>query len=249
MLINDSCNMSCAHCSHFAPLVKEPWFISKEEFEKEVLKLREVFGEHLQRLVLIGGEPLLHPDIFDLIKIAVRVFAGSRTFVKIITNGTLLLPFLARHVSFLKEHNVHVYYSSADGMPQRFRHCLSSMDLPIFKKRVQWTKRILNLKGDSDEVKVFSGCPLQGATCTQYSHGYITPCGTSATVHLFNEYFKSNIPVLSEVGYNLFDSQVTYEGVLAYLRSPCVMCRFCGADNVVFTPWKKSEKTMEEWTA
>ena len=78
--ITTCCNLSCSFC----PGTKRPAaFLSPENFYTLAAKLRP-YGEHLYLHVM--GEPLLHPDLPELLDIAGRM--GFR--VVLTTNGTLL---------------------------------------------------------------------------------------------------------------------------------------------------------------
>lgn len=78
--ITNVCNLSCSFCHG---TIREPKFISQEEFRTAASKLRS-FAEFLYFHLL--GEPLLHPDLAEFFSIA-----GELGFkVNLTTNGTLL---------------------------------------------------------------------------------------------------------------------------------------------------------------
>ncbi len=79
--ITNVCNLSCSFCHG---TIREPKFISVEEFKVAAKKLR-VFADFLYFHLL--GEPLLHPGLAELLDIA-----GDLGFkVNLTTNGTLLI--------------------------------------------------------------------------------------------------------------------------------------------------------------
>jgi hypothetical protein len=80
----DHCNLNCAGCNHFSPLAEER-YASLELFEKNLKRLTKLLD--VMEFNLVGGEPLLHPQIEDFIKIA-RKYIKKR--INIITNGILL---------------------------------------------------------------------------------------------------------------------------------------------------------------
>lgn len=78
--ITNVCNLSCSFCHG---TIREPKFISIEEFKIAASKLRS-FADFLYFHLL--GEPLLHPDLAEFFSIA-----GELGFkVNLTTNGTLL---------------------------------------------------------------------------------------------------------------------------------------------------------------
>ena len=78
--ITNVCNLSCSFCHG---TIREPKFISTEEFKTAAKKLRG-FADFLYFHLL--GEPLLHPDLAEFFSISEEL--GFK--VNLTTNGTLL---------------------------------------------------------------------------------------------------------------------------------------------------------------
>jgi ABC-2 type transport system ATP-binding protein len=83
--IVDHCNLNCAGCSHFSPLAKSK-YASLEIFEKNISKL-STYNLVIEQFNLLGGEPLLHPQIKDFIIIS-KKYLNTNIVIK--TNGILL---------------------------------------------------------------------------------------------------------------------------------------------------------------
>lgn len=79
------CNMSCRSCSHFSPYF-EPSFARPEVVSRDLSILSEFY--HVERFSLCGGEPLLHPDLVELIRVVKDTSIADKT--EIVTNGLLL---------------------------------------------------------------------------------------------------------------------------------------------------------------
>lgn len=88
-----ACNFRCEYCHHSIPHDKRKfvteWPVMKWElFEKCICDLGE-FPEKVRTLRFVGmGEPLLHPDIVRMVKLAKEANVANR--IEIITNGSLL---------------------------------------------------------------------------------------------------------------------------------------------------------------
>jgi len=83
--VTEHCNLRCQHCDHSSPLL-QPRLLSPAGVYDEL----SVLSAALKALELriVGGEPLLHPDLVEVISEARRAqFARKITLV---TNGTLL---------------------------------------------------------------------------------------------------------------------------------------------------------------
>ena len=89
--IVDHCILKCDNCNHLANIAS-PWFMSKEEFEFTLQKIKEELLPHgLKRVMILGGEPLLHPQILEFCMLARKIFP-SGIDIDLLTNGILLTP-------------------------------------------------------------------------------------------------------------------------------------------------------------
>jgi hypothetical protein len=83
--LTEHCNLSCYNCDHASPLLPEK-FAALAEFERDIRALAKVMS--LRELTLIGGEPLLHPQLLDFIRIGRD--SGVADKIVVFTNGVLL---------------------------------------------------------------------------------------------------------------------------------------------------------------
>jgi len=79
------CNLSCRGCSHLSPAVPKA-FVDPEIVYRDLSRLAAYYLAGNVRLV--GGEPLLHRDLLQVIA-AVRA-SGITECIRILTNGILL---------------------------------------------------------------------------------------------------------------------------------------------------------------
>jgi Radical SAM superfamily/4Fe-4S single cluster domain len=80
-----NCNLTCSACSHMSPHQSQH-LSSLESFTADVERLSPVL--HAKDIRLLGGEPLLNPDIVGFLKIARR--SGIADTIMVTTNGLLL---------------------------------------------------------------------------------------------------------------------------------------------------------------
>lgn len=83
--VTTACQNRCVGCNHFIalqkPMVADPAIIAMD-----LAALSKV--AHVDRYALLGGEPLLHPDIVEIMRIAHA--SGMCDRVEVITNGIAL---------------------------------------------------------------------------------------------------------------------------------------------------------------
>jgi MoaA/NifB/PqqE/SkfB family radical SAM enzyme len=80
LYVTDQCNLDCGYCTEYDNSVPHP---SLEQLTTWVGKIRS-FGT--ERIALVGGEPLMHPEIVEL----VRFCKGLGMSTSLTTNGFLL---------------------------------------------------------------------------------------------------------------------------------------------------------------
>lgn len=79
------CNLACHACDQAAPLA-ETGFVSPEVFRRDLAALAPVL--HTGALRITGGEPLLHPQLLEILGLARA--SGIADCLRLLTNGLLL---------------------------------------------------------------------------------------------------------------------------------------------------------------
>ena len=103
LYVTDRCNLDCAYCTEYDNSRPHP---SIDDLKKWVRKIREL---GTMRIALVGGEPLVHPNIVELVRYCRKLgFATSLT-----TNGFLLTRKL---VAQLEDAGLQVMQISVDRM-------------------------------------------------------------------------------------------------------------------------------------
>ncbi len=83
--IVDHCNLRCAHCDHLSPALAKRC-VDVDDFYSDLCELAK--HAHARHLQILGGEPLLHPDILSILDVARRSRIADRLVLA--TNGLLL---------------------------------------------------------------------------------------------------------------------------------------------------------------
>ena len=103
LYVTDRCNLDCAYCTEYDNSRPHP---SLDNLKKWIRKIREL---GTMRIALVGGEPLVHPNIVEIVRYCRELgFATSLT-----TNGFLLTPKL---VTELEDAGLQVMQISVDRM-------------------------------------------------------------------------------------------------------------------------------------
>src|SRR5262245_57337259 len=90
--VAEHCNLACRACSHASPVLPRA-VVDPAALELDLALLAEHYRADTVRLV--GGEPLLHPDLGAIVEVVRRSRIGE--LIRVATNG-VLLPRMPRSV-------------------------------------------------------------------------------------------------------------------------------------------------------
>lgn len=94
--VTQNCNLLCRHCYENSSKILCRSEMKIEDF-KYVINCLQSYG--IEKIQLVGGEPLCHKDIMQMVKYA----AGKLSKIEIFTNGTLLTDEL---LSIVKKYDI-----------------------------------------------------------------------------------------------------------------------------------------------
>lgn len=109
--ITERCNMSCIHCFNASNCEGEDIKLNKL---KEVI-IPKLLKAGVTRVTLTGGEPMLHPEIYEII----NIFKEFNIHITICTNGLLFDEELIKNIAELGNTHINV---SLDGFSVE-SHC------------------------------------------------------------------------------------------------------------------------------
>jgi organic radical activating enzyme len=81
----DHCNLTCAACCSLSPMLPR-WFMPVSDLARDLERAARALAPRVFKLV--GGEPLLHPELVELAHVARR--SGIAPRISVTTNGLLL---------------------------------------------------------------------------------------------------------------------------------------------------------------
>lgn len=249
--IADHCNLNCQCCNHFSPLAGEA-FLELGTFKKDMGRLSELTAGNAGRIWLIGGEPLLHPQITDFMYTARELF--PRAHITLNTNGTLLLGKNAQFWQALRDtqtgltltkYPIDVDYGRIDKKIEdekiKYAYTLSSA---VLKTTYHLP---LDLEGRMDGTKNYMKCQ-HANECVTLRGGGIYTCPIAAHAHYFNEYFGKKLYIGCKNFISIYEAG-SVEEIFEFLKKPIPFCRHCNIDGYTYDlEWHTSRKDIKEWT-
>ncbi|CAK7060045.1 MAG: hypothetical protein DELT_01392 [Desulfovibrio sp.] len=245
------CNLNCKGCAHFAPLIEED-FADLTETDRSFARLGELFHGEMDNLHLLGGEPLLHPQVADFAASARRHFPVGR--IEIVTNG-LLLPHMDEafwevcrqnkiQISVTK-YPIDFDYISAQALAAYYGVAFAYYGNTDLLPDLRFRHMKLDTQGVQNPVESFLHCYMANA-CITLLNGRLFPCSTGANLHYFDRTFGG---IAGSEGDSIdIYTAADKEEILDFLSSPIPLCRYCTSamPRVNFT-WARSKRDISEW--
>lgn len=244
----EHCNLGCASCTHFSP-VAEPEYLEESVLIGDLLRMRKLFGKNYPFYVrLLGGEPLLHPQINDLLQKTRESLPKAR--IELVTNGLRLLDMPDVFFRTVAEDSIVVYVSR---YPMKFNY------QKVFDLMDRWN--ISYVRNEHGDKQKFGKLPLsldqKQNVWTSFkecihadrehnlSHGKIYTCMYAANIRHFNKHFFQTLP--EDNGIDIYKVKTAWE-IRKKLKCPTPLCAFCRPQKDIMFPWHLSEQNISEWT-
>lgn len=232
--IVDHCNLNCSACNHFSPLAK-PRFANIDKFEKNISKLSKILK--IAELNLLGGEPLLHPELIEFVKIARKILKNE--FICIWTNGILLNSMDSTFFTEIKKRNICIRITNYGAI----KHKSSYYNIKFIDKRLMNTKYLSTEKSCNWKCPFYRNhtySPLQ-----LNENGDLFLCCIPANVHHYNDYYGTNIIVEKDKDYvNIYEDFV-YTEFLKKKIEKIPFCHYCRKSTIC--NWSKFDSINNKW--
>ena len=251
--ICDHCNLNCRGCDHFSPIA-EKRFVSTDRLEKDLMRIKDILGENIGIISIMGGEPLLHPDLESILERAREIFPSTAIWLS--TNGLLLLNQRdsfwkccggANHIVLnVTKYPLEFDYDKAErtarehGVEYRYYN----------KGTVEKTMGHypLDVSGSHDPADSFMHCFHANNECNMLSEGRLYTCTIAPNIPIFNQRYGKHIPLTGEDGIDIYSVSGKRE-LFERLSRPMPICRFCDVRHRTYEhDWGRSEGEMAEWT-
>jgi organic radical activating enzyme len=246
LFITGKCNLNCKSCGTFAPIAYN-YLLDIVSFESDCRRLSELGAEKFPGIQLLGGEPLLHPKLNEIIIIARSHF--PKTNLSILTNGTLLLKQKEDFWECCQSNKVEILIT----------HYPISLDIKSIRKKIKkyrlklrychsvapWYKVEYDLTGGSNPEDNFRKCN-NAIQCAELCDGKIVTCSSILCIKYFNAYFQKNIEVKETDFIDIYKVKAIDE-ILEFISKPVSFCRYCTLKGLP-AKWELSKRDISEWT-
>jgi GTP 3',8-cyclase len=229
------CNNRCVACSHASPFTKA-YHMKPAVLERDLEAIKPFLS--FARLQLVGGEPLLHPNITDMLYVARCSGVGDQ--VMVITNGKLLPRMPDKFWELLGILQISVY-PGLDPAILDLAYA-KGKELGFGVAHTVFTDFYLQFsKEPTDGQESFKNC-IWKADCYTLHEGRFFLCPQSAFFPHQFQHLEAGVDGLPIV-------DCLTEGILSdFLQreTPFNACKICCGGHGQTVPWQEP-KTKEEW--
>lgn len=249
--LTDHCNLNCKGCDNFSPLSPEV-FADLNVVERDCARISFLSGGKVNEVQLLGGEPLLHPQVASFPGIVRKCF--SDTAIKLISNGVLLPKQPEEFWEACRKNSIEIVVTK---YPIKINH--DAIEQHVKEQGVQFsfygsTRAVpktmqcspLDLNGKQDARDSFLRCSSANR-CVSMDNGRIYTCSLIPYVKYFNAQFGKNLAVTDKDSIDIYKAQ-SIDEILEFIAKPMPFCRYCNRKGTIWDiGYGISKKEITEW--
>jgi len=216
--IVEHCNLRCRSCTHLSPVLPKH-FIDPGALSSDLTTLARSY--HATVLKILGGEPLLHPNLLDVIMAARESQVAEK--MEIWTNG-LLLPRMERRVWEAVDSVRISLYPGRSLKQHQLDRCIDlahQNNVPIRYKRYQAFQESYSEQGTEDPSlvkRIYATCnEAHRWRCHTVANGWFFKCPQS---YMIPKGTSLGPEATHRNGIKIDDSPEFRDRLLSYLTSP-----------------------------
>ena len=244
--VTEECNLNCKACSHFSPLANKEDRVILEEFIHDVKRMHELFP-NIITIRLLGGEPLLNTEVFEMARYMRSLYSKSR--ITIVTNGLLIPKIGKKNLTQMVEQGIEfdisLYKPTLKIRPDIERICNEFGIKFRFSEMINSFRIRFDPSGKNNGTVSYKECAI-GKTCTYLYKGKLSGCPAPNVVHLFDRSFETKYSCEDDM-VNIHNTQLSAEEIYNKINSEMKFCRYCTTIREI--PWEKCSGTpsAKDW--
>ena len=231
--IVDHCNLNCKGCAHFSNIAPVN-FVSIEHYINDLKEISRKFNLYYFRI--LGGEPLMHPDILEIIKMSRAILTSTN--IVIVTNG-LLIPKLNEEIlKAISDNNIRVSLS----LYKPTANVLNIIIDKLKKYNIEYlindnyynkpkiietfeTRLTINNTNNGDLTSKI----CTGRFCRFLRDGKIAKCYYPLLISILNEKYNIDFKLSKKDYVDIYGIKDGWDAI-DYLNNPIPFCNYCSEE-------------------
>ena len=241
----DHCNLNCYGCSHYSSISEER-YLDLQNLEINLKHLQKV-SKYFKEVRIMGGEPLLHPEIIRIMEAVRGTFKHNQ--ISLVSNGILLKRMSEEFWAACKKNNIELKITiypnvNVDSILQILDDKEVKYSFYADRNGAHWETLLLNEKKSGNALINYYKCGGY-QECWQLYDNKIIGCSTSAYAFYLNRKFGSNFQ-LEEKDYLPVDESLSRRKLLRFSFRVKKFCKYCVFPRET-TTWQKTGYSASEW--
>ncbi len=248
MNVVDQCNLNCKGCAHFSNICDNNW-VSIDKFKRDLILVNEKFDLYYFRL--LGGEPLLHPKLAELIRISHEVL--KETKIVIVTNGLLISKLDEKTLQTIADNNVLIsisLYEPTNAVLDEISFILKKYNIKFIinddffsqNNVIDKFQTRLSTERVNDGEFVSKNCI--GRFCRFLRDGKISKCYYPLLIDILNKKYKTNYAVTDDDFIDIASVENGWQ-LIEKLNKKIPFCDYCSSEVYEFN-WEAHHKNDNE---
>jgi hypothetical protein len=171
----------------------EPRFVDLKWYEEQLTQLTKIC-KTIKRFYLMGGEPLLHPQLLEFMDVTRKCLPHTR--LDMVTNAILIKKWGIPFWESLRRNNIRLMvslYPNIQVDTEYMKQMAKLYKVTLWLRDCGNWSVVFNPKGDSDSGKAFRVCFAK--FCYVLYDGKLYLCPRPAFVHMYNQAKGTDIKV------------------------------------------------------
>lgn len=235
--IVDHCNLNCKNCGSVCNEKTVPWEIEATELENNLIQLKKKIP-FIGTIKLLGGEPLLHTHLDQIIRIVRAVYPNS--VIEIATNGLLIDRLNDPQLEMIQKSHAVIYITEYEPTRRKRENIerilmgagISFRSIPC-KNFTKW----LTGRDDSDPQKAWENCGAP-SKCRNLRGGILSKCSVVERMRKLTEQFGLEFNLQKGEDYiDIYEDEYNINKILETFSKPSNICKYC-AEGKRWFPWQ-----------
>jgi MoaA/NifB/PqqE/SkfB family radical SAM enzyme len=245
----DYCNLNCKGCTHFCPLVTDKTPNNIDRILRDLIRLNAIKCTP-NVLKLLGGEPLLHPNLTESLELFRGVLPNSDIIIW--SNGILLPKMEPKFFENCRLYDIKIIITKypVDGiLKYQIERIVSDYEFIKFDDYFDgyfWKPPLSDNNSMNGIDTNYNRCRIKYGRCNILKDGRIYQCPLPAYIDIFNKHFRKEFNAGYQDYVDIYEIRDERD-IINKIYKPTPFCDYCSAECGENFKWEQSKKDISEW--